>query len=69
MHKQAVLPAAGIAQYEHEPYEGGYNELPSVDDLEVAAAAAAAAMDEAGMDDDQANSDDEDEEVNSTDED
>ena len=37
----------GPAAYEADTYEGSYGELPSVDDLEVAAAAAAAAMDEA----------------------
>ena len=38
--------AAGFQQYEQDSYEGGYGDLPSVDDLEVAAAAAAAAMEE-----------------------
>lgn len=37
---------AAFQQYEQESYEGGYGDLPSVDDLEVAAAAAAAAMEE-----------------------
>ncbi|KAL0048917.1 hypothetical protein WJX82_002315 [Trebouxia sp. C0006] len=45
----AHLHDFGFQQYEQDSYEGGYGDLPSVDDLEVAAAAAAAAMDEADM--------------------
>ena len=39
-------PAAGYNEYEEELYDNGYGDLPSVDDLEVAAAAAAAAMEQ-----------------------
>lgn len=45
-HKQYV-PNGGALNGEHDSYDLGYGELPSVDDLEVAAAAAAAAMEEA----------------------
>ena len=38
---------AGAIDGEQDSYDIRYGELPSVDDLEVAAAAAAAAMDEA----------------------
>ena len=41
------MPFAGALNGEHDSYDIGYGELPSVDDLEVAAAAAAAAMEEA----------------------
>lgn len=40
----ASLQSAGSAPYELDTYDGAYQDLPSVDDLEVAAAAAAAAM-------------------------
>ncbi len=58
-----IFPAAGFPQYEQESCDGGYGDLPSVDDLEVAAAAAAAAMEDADMAHSLADSDDEDEEV------
>ncbi len=57
------MPDAGFQQYEQDSYEGGYGDLPSVDDLEVAAAAAAAAMDEADMGGGLSSSSNEDEEV------
>ena len=40
---------AGYPAYEAEAYDGGFGDLPSVDDLEVAAAAAAAAMEAVDM--------------------
>ncbi len=58
-----VMPDAGFQQYEQDSYEGGYGDLPSVDDLEVAAAAAAAAMDEADMGGGLSSSSNEDDEV------
>lgn len=57
------MPDAGFQQLEQDSYEGGYGDLPSVDDLEVAAAAAAAAMDEDDMGGGLSNSSNEDEEV------
>ena len=56
------MPDAGFQQYEQDSYEGVYGDLPSVDDLEVAAAAAAA-MDEADMGGGLSSSSNEDEEV------
>ena len=50
--------------YEQELYDVSYSELPSVDDLEVAAAAAAAAMDaDIVTSSDDTDSSDEDDEV------
>ena len=57
-----VMPGAGFQQYEQDSYEGGYGDLPSVDDLEVAAAAAAA-RDEADMGGGLSSSSNEDDEV------
>ncbi|KAL0037235.1 hypothetical protein WJX79_007787 [Trebouxia sp. C0005] len=62
----AHLHDAGFQQLEQDSYEGGYGDLPSVDDLEVAAAAAAAAMDEDDMGGGLSNSSNEDEEDESS---
>lgn len=43
------MHAAGFASYELDSYDGSFGDLPSVDDLEVAAAAAAAAMEAVDM--------------------
>lgn len=40
---------AGFTPYDLDTYDGAYQDLPSVDDLEVAAAAAAAAMEAVDM--------------------
>lgn len=50
---------AGFTPYELDTYEGAYHDLPSVDDLEVAAAAAAAAMEAVDMTSSPAESDEE----------
>lgn len=51
--------SAGSAPYELDTYDGAYQDLPSVDDLEVAAAAAAAAMEAVDMTSNLAESDEE----------
>lgn len=50
---------AGFTPYELDTYDGAYQDLPSVDDLEVAAAAAAAAMEAVDMISSPAESDEE----------
>ena len=50
---------AGFTPYELDTYDGQFQDLPSVDDLEVAAAAAAAAMEAVGMTSSLAESDEE----------
>ncbi|KAL3149890.1 hypothetical protein ABBQ38_013255 [Trebouxia sp. C0009 RCD-2024] len=50
----------GFTPYELDTYDGAYQDLPSVDDLEVAAAAAAAAMEAVDMTCSPAESDEED---------